>query len=71
MGHLYGVMCASYIQMKLIMFNISTSITLIVCGNYITTNVNVTPNQQLRCNYYMATTHLIMSHVHISTTHYM
>jgi hypothetical protein len=38
------------------------------CDNYITIDVNVAPNQQLHCNKCMASTHMIMPHVHISTT---
>jgi hypothetical protein len=34
-----------YIWMQLIMFDFLASYTLIMCGNYIITNVNVTPNQ--------------------------
>jgi hypothetical protein len=38
------------------MFDFLASYILIACGDYIATNVNITPNQQLHCNYYMITT---------------
>jgi hypothetical protein len=32
------------------MFEFFANYILIACGNFITTNVNVTPNQQLHCD---------------------
>lgn len=53
------------------MFDLCANSTLIACDNYITTTINVTPNQQLLYNIIkcMAFTHIIMLHVSISTTH--
>ncbi len=41
------------------MFYFLPSCILIVCGNYITTIVNVAPNQQLHCNSCTTLTHTL------------
>ncbi len=46
------------------LYDFLASCTLVECDNYITTIVNVTPNQLLLCNYCMALTHMIMTCVH-------
>jgi hypothetical protein len=48
------------------MFEFFTNCILVACANLITTNVNVTPNQQLHCDYYT----IVDTYNHAMCTHF-
>jgi hypothetical protein len=50
-GHLYNAMYRSYMWMYSIVFDFLVNYTLVASDNYITINVNATPNQPLIYNF--------------------